>query len=68
MYTSSRDEEVKLLKRLLLSEPAMCPKCCKAELVNLHKKAKKSNTEWKCPACGEIYRTVHMLKELQDKT
>lgn len=64
MYTNSRDEEVKLLKRLWLSLPTVCPKCGKAELVPLHKKAKKSNCEWKCPDCGEIYRTIRMLKEL----
>lgn len=67
MYTKSRDEEVKLLKRLWTSQPTMCPKCANAELVHLHKKAKKSNCEWKCPACGEIYRTIHMLKELPNE-
>ena len=41
MYTKSRDEEVKLLKRLWTSQPTMCPKCGNAELVHLHKKAKR---------------------------
>lgn len=67
MYTKSRDEEVKLLKRLWASQPTICPKCGDAELVHLHKKAKKSDCEWKCPSCGEIYRTIHMLKELPDE-
>ena len=40
MYTDSRDEEVKLLKRLWTSQPTVCPKCGGAELVHLHKKAK----------------------------
>ena len=67
MYTNTRDEEVKLLKRLWTSQPAICPKCDKAELVHLHKKVKKNNCDWKCPSCGEIYRTIRMLKDLPDK-
>ncbi len=67
MYTKNRDEEVKLLKRLWTSQPTICPKCDKAKLENLHKKAKKSDCEWKCPACGEIYRTIRMFKELPDE-
>ena len=67
MYMNSRDEEVKLLKSLWTSQPTMCPKCGKAEVVNLHKKAKKSDCDWKCPACGEIYRTIHMLKALPEE-
>lgn len=67
MYKDSRDEEVNLLKRLWTSQPTVCPKCGGAELVHLHKKAKKSDCDWTCPACGEIYRTIHMLKELPDR-
>jgi len=67
MYTNSKDEEVKLLKRLWEAEPTVCPKCSQAELLHLHKKAKKSNYNWKCPACGEIYRTISMLYDLPDK-
>ena len=44
-----------------------CPKCGGAELEHLHKKAKKSDTRWKCPACGEIYRTIRMLKSLSEE-
>lgn len=66
MYTKSREEEVKLLKKLWLEEPVLCPKCHEAELTHLHKKAKKSNTRWKCPACGEIYKTMSMLSDLPD--
>lgn len=66
MYTNSRENEVRLLKQLWAGLPTMCPKCRQAELVHLHKKAKKSNTDWKCPACGEIYRTINMLTELPD--
>lgn len=67
MYTSSHDEEVQLLKRLWRAEPTICPKCGNSELVHLHKKTKKSDCDWKCPACGEIYRTINMLMELPDK-
>ena len=55
MYTNSRDEEVKFLKKLWTSQPVACPKCGNAQLKLLHKKAKKSNCDWRCPACGEIY-------------
>ena len=64
MYNQTRDEEVVLLKKMWLGETVTCPKCNQEKLVHLHKKAKKSNCDWKCPACGEIYRTIHMLKQL----
>ena len=67
MYMNSRDEEVKFLKRLWTSQATICPKCEGAGLEHLHKKAKKSDCDWKCPVCGEIYRTINILKELQDK-
>jgi len=64
MYTENRETEVVLLKKLWNRESVTCPKCHKATLVHLHKKAKKSDCDWKCPECGEIYRTIHMLKDL----
>lgn len=66
MYTDSRKNEVKFLKRLWNSQPTICPKCNQNYLEHLHKKAKKSDCDWKCPGCGEIYRTINMLKNLQD--
>ena len=66
MYTDSRENEVRLLKQLWAGLPTICPKCRQAELMHLHKKAKKSHIDWKCPACGEIYRTINMLSELPD--
>ncbi len=66
MYTNSREEELKLLKSLWTKQPVLCPKCGKAKLDYLHKKAKKSDCDWKCPACGEIYRTIGMLKNLPE--
>ena len=67
MYTENRENEVSLLKNLWTSQPTKCPKCGRAVLEHLHKKAKKSDCDWKCPACGEVFRTIHMLKELPDK-
>ena len=64
MYTQSRDSEVILLKKLWRGEPVTCPKCQKAILEHLHKKAKKSDCDWKCPECGEIYRTIRMMMAL----
>ena len=66
MYYKTRDEELAFMKRLWRGEPSMCPKCQTSELILLHKKAKKSNNDWKCPACGEIYRTIKMMYELPD--
>ena len=67
MYTNSRDEEVKFLKRLWTKIPTACPVCGHEYLELLHKKAKKSDTEWKCSACGEIFRTINMLKDLPEE-
>ena len=67
MYTDSRDQEVRLLKRLWTGQPVTCPKRGGAQLALLHRKAKKSDCDWKCPACGEVYRTIRMLKELPEK-
>lgn len=67
MYYKTREEELKFMKRLWAEQPTQCPKCQRAELVFLHKKAKKSSNDWKCPACGEIYRTINMMYDLPDK-
>lgn len=61
MYTDSREKEAALLKKLWRGEPVICPKCREGTLEYLHKKAKKSRCDWKCPCCGEIYRTIRML-------
>ena len=42
MYTNSREEEVKLFKRLWASQPTLCPRCGREELVPLHKKPKRA--------------------------
>ena len=67
VYYKTRAEDVAFLKRLWQEEPTLCPKCGGAELVFLHKKAKKSNNDWKCPACGEIYRTINMMMDLPNE-
>ena len=67
MYTPTRESEVTLLKKLWKGEMVRCPKCAGAVLTHLHKKAKKSDCDWQCPACGEIFRTVRMLKELPEE-
>ena len=64
MYTDSRDSEIALMKKLWRSENVVCPKCGKATLTHLHRKAKKSDCDWKCPSFGDIYRTITMLKQL----
>ena len=67
MYHNTRAEEVAFLKRLWREEATLCPKCGGAELVFLHKKAKKSNCDWKCPSCGEIYRTINLFMDLPNE-
>ncbi len=67
MYMKTREEEVIFLKRLWTEKPTPCPVCGHEFLEHLHKKAKKSDTEWKCQNCGEIFRTINMLKELPEK-
>ena len=67
MCYSTRAEELAFLKRLWAGTPTICPKCGGAELVRLHKKAKKSNNDWKCPACEEVYRTINLFCDLPDR-
>ena len=66
MYFKTRAEEVSFLKKLWNEEKVPCPKCGYEFLEHLHKKAKKSNNEWKCKNCGEIYRTINMLMDLPE--
>ena len=67
MYYPTREEELAFLKRLWRKEATVCPRCGGAELTYLHKKAKKSNNDWKCPACGEVYRTINLFMDLPDQ-
>ncbi len=62
----TRDEVVAFLKSLWSETPQPCP-LCGGKLVFLHKKAKKSNSEWKCQQCDYIYRAVNILMEIPDR-
>ena len=62
---NSRDETVNFLKSLWNETPQPCPFCGR-KLDSLHKKAKKSNCDWICTACGERYDTIKLLKELNE--
>ena len=61
----SRAEAAAFLKRLWRGEAAPCPVCGRLEL--LHRMAKKSDCDWQCRACGKVYRTIHLLDELNEQ-
>lgn len=63
---NSREEVVNFLKSLWNENPQPCPLCGR-KLDFLHKKAKKSNCDWICIACGERYDTIKMLKQLNNE-
>ena len=59
----TRSEAVLFLKRLWNEDEVDCPICgCRLEL--LHKKAKKSELDWKCARCDKVYKTIHLLDEI----
>lgn len=60
---SSREDVVKFLKSLWNEEKTSCPMCGN-ELTLLHKKAKKSNCDWQCKQCHKVFKTIHLLEEL----
>lgn len=51
------------LKRLWHREPTDCP-VCGTPLEMLHRKAKQSDCDWQCRQCGIVFRTMHLLDEL----
>ena len=61
-----RAEALIFLKRLWREEKTACP-VCGSELEPLHKKAKKSNCDWQCGNCGRVYRTIHLLDEINEQ-
>ena len=63
---NNRDEIVVFLKKLWNSKETNCPKCGNV-LETLHKKAKKSDCDWKCSNCDMVYRTISLLDELNEK-
>jgi len=62
---SDRAEAVAFLKRLWNEQPTPCPKCGET-LGYMHKKAKKSPCDWKCPRCGAVYKTIDILDRLNE--
>ena len=63
---TERKEVLTFLKKLWNNEKVPCP-ICGGELETLHKKAKKSDCDWLCKNCGKIYRTIHLLDELNEQ-
>ena len=63
---ADRNEVVSFLKKLWNEQPTLCPKCG-AVLEHMHKKAKKSNCDWKCPNCEAVYKTIHILDRLNER-
>ena len=62
----NRKEVLIFLKKLWNQEKTSCPICC-SELELLHKKAKKNNCDWQCKICNKIYKTIHLLDELNEQ-
>jgi predicted RNA-binding Zn-ribbon protein involved in translation (DUF1610 family) len=46
--------------RLIKSQEVLCPKCNKSKLVSRYS-YKNTNTEYKCPSCGELYHPCKLL-------
>lgn len=59
----TRTEVLTFLKRLWHQETTDCPFCGKP-LELLHRKAKKSDCDWKCTSCDKIFKTLYLLDEL----
>lgn len=63
---TNREEVLIFLKRLWNEENTDCP-ICGSKLEWLHKKAKKNNCDWQCRRCNKVYRTIHLLDELNER-
>ena len=62
----NRKEVLIFLKKIWNQEKTSCP-ICGSELELLHKKAKKNNCDWQCKICNKIYKTIHLLDELNEQ-
>ena len=62
----NRKEVLIFLKKLWNQEKTSCP-IWGSELELLHKKAKKNNCDWQCKICNKIYKTIHLLDELNEQ-
>ena len=63
---TERTEVLRFLKKLWNGEGADCP-VCGERLTILHRKAKKSDCDWKCTSCDLVFRTIGLLDELNEK-
>lgn len=63
---TTRKEVLIFLKKLWNQEKTNCP-ICGSELELLHKKAKKSACDWQCKKCNKVYKTIHLLDELNEQ-
>ena len=63
---STREESLAFLKRLWNRKETPCT-FCGSVLEPLHKKAKKSDCDWQCRSCGRVFRTLHLLDELNEQ-
>lgn len=66
LYSKSREDEVILIKNLISGNQVICPKCGLGILEHFHKKAKKSNVDYKCNECGERYQIIKMIDEINN--
>ena len=63
---TSRNEAIAFLKRLWTEEGDNCP-ICGNKLGLLHTKAKKSNCDWQCKNCNKVFKTIHLLDEVNEE-
>lgn len=60
-----REELVLFLKKLIAEQEVICPICKVTKLEYFHKKAKKSNTDWFCKNCGERFKVIDIMNEME---
>ena len=66
LHFECRKEALMFLKSLWSGEPAACP-VCGTMLEPLHRKAKSDNCDWQCRRCEKVYRTIHLLDEINEQ-
>ncbi len=63
---TTRNDAIIFLKKLWNQENVDCP-ICGSKLELLHKKAKMSDCDWQCKTCNKVYRTIHLLDEINEQ-